>query len=41
LWISVKENAKDEVIGLLKRGLENSEPIGNYFEGEKMVEVKK
>ena len=44
LLISVKENAKDEVIGLFKkRGLEKFiEPIGKFIsKGEKMIEVKK
>ncbi len=44
LLISVKENAKDEVIGLFKKGgLEKFiEPIGKFISrGEKMIEVKK
>jgi selenide,water dikinase len=44
LLISVKENAKDEVIGLFKKaGLEKFiEPIGKFVsKGEKLVEVKK
>ena len=44
LLISVKENAKDEVIGLFKKlGLEKFiEPIGRFISrGEKMIEVKK
>jgi len=44
LLISVKENAKDEVIGLFKKsGLEKFiEPIGKFVSrGEKMIEVKK
>ena len=44
LLISVKENAKDEVIGLFKQvGLEKFiEPIGKFVsKGEKMIEVKK
>jgi len=44
LLISVKENAKDEVIGLFKKGgLEKFiEPIGKFIsKGEKMIEVKK
>jgi len=44
LLISVKENAKDEVIGIFKKaGLENFiEPIGKFVsKGEKMIEVKK
>ena len=44
LLISVKENAKDEVIGLFKKsGLEKFiEPIGKFVsKGEKMIEVKK
>ena len=44
LLISVKESAKDEVIGLFKeRGLEKFiEPIGKFIsKGEKMIEVKK
>ena len=44
LLISVKENAKDEVMGLFKkRGLEKFiEPIGKFVpKGEKMIEVKK
>lgn len=44
LLISVKENTKDEVIGLFKKGgLENFvEPIGKFISrGEKMIEVKK
>jgi len=44
LLISVKENAKEEVIGLFKKeGLEKFiEPIGNFIsKGEKMIEVKK
>jgi selenide, water dikinase len=44
LLISVKENAKDEVISLFKkRGLEKFvEPIGRFIaKGEKMIEVKK
>jgi len=44
LLISVKESAKDEVIGLFKKeGLEKFiEPIGRFISrGEKMIEVKK
>jgi len=44
LLISVKENAKDELIGLFKKsGLEKFiEPIGKFISrGEKMIEVKK
>ena len=44
LLISVKESAKDEVIGLFKKGgLEKFiEPIGKFIsKGEKMIEVKK
>jgi len=44
LLISVKENVKEDVIGLFKkRGLEKFiEPIGKFISrGEKMVEVKK
>ena len=44
LLISVKEGAKDEVIGLFKKeGLEKFiEPIGGFIlKGEKMIEVKK
>lgn len=44
LLISVKENAKDEVISLFKKeGLERFiEPIGKFIpKGEKMIEVKK
>jgi len=44
LLISVKENAKDEVIDLFKKeGLEKFiEPIGKFISrGEKMIEVKK
>jgi selenide,water dikinase len=44
LLISVKENVKDEVIGLFKKaGLEKFiEPIGKFIpKGEKMIEVKK
>src|SRR6187401_232904 len=44
LLISVKENGKDEVIGLFKKaGLEKFiEPIGKFISrGEKMIEVKK
>ena len=44
LLISVKENARDEVIGLFKKvGLEKFiEPIGKFIsKGEKMIEVKK
>src|SRR6186713_1092867 len=44
LLISVKESAKDEVIGLFKKeGLEKFiEPIGRFIsKGEKLVEVKK
>ena len=44
LLISVKENAKAEVIGLFKKaGLEKFiEPIGKFISrGEKMIEVKK
>jgi selenide,water dikinase len=44
LLISVKENAKDEVISLFKKsGLEKFiEPIGKFIsKGEKMIEVKK
>ena len=44
LLISVKENAKDEVIGLFKKeGLEKFiEPIGKFISrGEKMISVKK
>src|SRR6186997_1292574 len=44
LLISVKENAKDEVISLFKKsGLEKFiEPIGKFISrGEKMIEVKK
>ena len=44
LLISVKDDAKDEVIGLFKKvGLEKFiEPIGRFIlKGEKMIEVKK
>jgi len=44
LLISVKENAKEKVIGLFKKeGLEKFiEPIGKFIsKGEKMIEVKK
>ena len=44
LLISVKENAKEEVISLFKKvGLEKFiEPIGKFIsKGEKMIEVKK
>src|SRR4030095_6269466 len=44
LLFSVKENAKDEIIALLRKfGMENFiEPIGKFItKGEKMIEVKK